>query len=196
MAEIIKDGTGKGYLAKVNANNELLVRSVTDSGEIAANEDGDAYNINTGLVNLTNANDTTLLYLKNNETRSLVVTAIVVGVFNSANGDNSADMYATFVRNPTTGDIITGSDVDINSNRNFGSNNVLTVDVKKGASGDTIVNGSDHIIVRISENSRSFIGINEIMPQGTSMAVNIKPPTSNDGMNVYVAVICHLDGTN
>lgn len=194
MAEQIKDGAGQGYLAKVNSNNELLVRSVTDTGEIQANENGNAYNLNTGIINMTNASETTILYLKNLEDDNLVITAVVIGLWNSANGDG-LDMYSTFVRNPTTGDIISGTNVDISSNRNYGSSNTLNADIKKGASGDTKVNGDDHILVRVTEESRNFITINEIIPKGSSFAVNITPPTSNDGMNVYVAVICYVDKT-
>jgi hypothetical protein len=192
MPEMIRDGTGSGNLAKVNDFNELLVRSVTESGEVSANQKGNAYNLNTGIINMTDADETTMFYMKNNEKTDFVITAVVVGLWNSANGDG-LDMYATFVRNPTTGDIISGTDVDINSNRNYGSQNTLLADVKKGASGDTKVNGDDHIIVRVSEESRSFITIDERLPQGASFAVNIQPPTGNDGMNAYVAVIGYLE---
>ena len=191
MTDMIKDGTGQGYLVQVDSDNKIQTRSINETAELDANENGDAYNLNTGVVNLTDTSETTLIYLKNNETRDFVITAVAIGVWGSANGDGE-DMIATFIRNPTTGDIISGSDVDINSNRNYGSQNSLTADVKKGASGDTKVNGDNHILVRIGESSRSFIGINEIIPQGASFAVNITPPTGNDGMNCYVAVIGYL----
>jgi hypothetical protein len=192
MSEQIKDGTGAGYLAKVDSDKKLHTRSVIDTEEFQANREGNAYNLNTGIINLTNATRTSVIYLKNNEENDLVISAVAIGAFNSANGDG-LDMTAIFVRNPTTGDIISGTNVDINSNRNYGSSNTLTADVKKGASGDTAVNGDDHIIVRISEQSRSFISINERLPKGTSFAVDITPPTGNDGMNLYVAIICYID---
>jgi hypothetical protein len=192
MTDMIRDGTGQGYLVKVADDNKIQTRSVTESAELDANQRGDAYNLNTGVVNLTDATETTLFYMKNNETRDFVVTAVVIGIWGSANGDG-LDMISTFIRNPTTGDIISGSDAAINSNRNYGSSNALTADVKVGASGDTAVNGESHILVRVTEESRSFIAINEILPQGTSFAVNITPPTGNDGMNVYVAVIGYLE---
>lgn len=196
MAEQIKDGVGKGYLAQVDSDNRLRARTTTESEEIFANRKGNAYNLNTGIINMTDANETTIFYMKNNEENDFVVTAVVVGAWNSANGDGF-DMYSTFVRNPTTGDIITNANnVDINSNRNYGSSNTLSANVYKGASGETVVNGTDHILIRITEESRNFITINEIIPKGSSFAVNITPPTSNDGMNVYVAVIGYLDKTN
>ena len=191
MAEQIKDGSGTGYLAKVDTDNRLFTRSVTQSEEFFANENGNAYNLNTGIVDLTDANETTIFYMKNNEEKDFIITAVVVGVW-ASDGDG-LDMNATFVRNPTTGDIITNaSNVAINSNRNYGSSNTLTADVYVGASGETVVNGNDHILVRITEESRNVITINERLPKGTSFAVNILPPTSNTSMNTYVAVIGYL----
>lgn len=62
---------------------------------------GNAFNVNTGLVELTNATETPLIYIKNNEEKDLVITAVAIGMFNSTNGSGTADVYATFVMNPT-----------------------------------------------------------------------------------------------
>jgi len=191
MSTTIKDAD-TGYVAHVTTDGELLTRSVTESEEIAANEKGNAYNINTGVITLTDANETSVMYLKNNENDNLVISGIVLGLW-ASDGDG-LDMMTTFTRNPTTGDIITNeNNVAINSNRNFGSGNSLLADAYVGASSETKTNGSDHILVRITEESRSFIGINEILPKGSSMGINVTPPTSNTSMNMYAAVICHLE---
>jgi hypothetical protein len=193
MSEQIKDGSGSGYLAEVDSSNKLMTRAVTEGAEVFANKKGNAYNLNTGIINLTDASRTSVIYLKNNEDKDLIISSVVIGVFNSANGDG-LDMLATFVRNPTDGDIITNmNNVSINSNRNYGSTNTLSADVYKGATGETAVTGTDHILIRISEQSRNFITINEFLPKGSTFAVDITPPTGNDGMNVYVAVISYLD---
>jgi len=195
MAEQIMDGTGSGYLAKVNSDNQLLIKSVNESEAIAANQAGDAYNLNTGIVSLTNAVDTPLIYVKNNElTKNLVIEAVIIGLFNSTGGSATADVYATIVRNPTTGTIIssTPTDIPINSNRNYTSSNTLVADTYVGATGDTMTDGDDHILVRVSAASRSFISINEILPKGASVGVKIKPPTSNTAMSAYVAIVCYI----
>ena len=192
MAEQIKDGTGKGFAVKVSPDNRLHTLATTSSAETESNERGDAYNINTDIINLSDALETTILYFKNNEDRDFIIVAVVVGIFTSAVGDG-ADMVTTFIRNPTTGDIITNKNVaPVIGNRNYGSPNVLTGDVYIGASTETKVNGDDHIIVRVTEDSRTFVGINEVLPKGTSFAVNITPPTSNNAMNVYAAIIGYI----
>lgn len=193
MAEVIRDGTGKGYLVKVNEDNQMLTSAVTSGVEIEANENGDAYNINTGLVSLTDAVDTPLLYLKNNEDNEFIISVVVIGMFNSAGGDSTADVYSTFIRNPTLGTIISDAvAVPIISNRNYGSNKVLDADVFLGATGRTMTNGDDHILVRMSVNSRTFVPINEVLPKGTSIGIKIKPPTSNTAMTAYVAIIGYI----
>ena len=189
----IDDGTGKGNLAKVDSSNRLHTDAVTKVEGVEANLNGDAYNINTGILSLTNATETPVLYLKNNESRSLSIDGIVIGLFGSTGGDASADVYSTIVRNPTTGTTISNAnDVSINSNRNYGSSNTLASIAYKGATGETMTNGDDHIIVRVSPGSRSFLSINELLQKGNSIGIKIKPPVGNTAMSVYVAVICHL----
>jgi len=194
MAEQIRDGAGGRHLQRVDKNFRAHTFSITEPELVDANRQGDAYNVNTGFITLTDAVDTPVIYLKNNEDKQIVIEAIVVGLFNSTGGSSTADVYATFIRNPTAGTIISGAtNVDINSNRNFGSANTLLADTYKGATGDTMTDGMDHILVRASANSRSFVGISEILPKGTTIGVKIKPPTSNTSMVCYVALILYLE---
>jgi len=193
MAEQIRDGAGGRHLQRVDKNFRAHTFSITEPELVDANRQGDAYNINTGLITLTDAVDTPVIYLKNNELKEMVIEAVVFGIFDSTGGSSTADVYATFVRNPTTGTIISGAtNVDINSNRNFGSANTLTADAYKGATGDTMTDGVDHILVRADTGTRSFVSINEVLPQGTSIGVKIKPPTSNTSVSVYVALVLYL----
>lgn len=193
MAEQIKDGSGSSFLAKVNKSNQLETSAVISDIALERNESGDAYNLNTGIITITDAVETPLIYFKNNETEDFIIEAVALGMFNSTGGSSTANVFATFIRNPTTGTIISNANnVDINSNRNYGSSKTLSVDAFKGATGNTLTNGSDHILVRISAGSRSLIGINEVIPKGSTFAVKIKPPTSNTSMDMYVAIIGYL----
>lgn len=194
----VTSGTGKPYDLRVNANNEAHVYAVTETAAEFANRNGDAYNINTGIITLTDAVDTPVLYLKNNETRDLHVTAEVVGMDTSTGGTATETVKITVVRNPTTGTIITSTptNVDIKSNRNYGSSNTLSADAYKGATGDTMTDGDDHIIITSPDFSRMFAAIDEIIPQGKSIGIKVEPPTSNTSFPVYVALICHLQDPN
>ena len=48
MPDMIRDGSGQAYQAKVNENQRLFVSSLEKSDDYAATEIGNSYNINTG----------------------------------------------------------------------------------------------------------------------------------------------------
>jgi len=193
MPDVIKDGAGSGNKARVSATNRLSVNSITESEEFAANELGDAYNINTGTITLTNDTDTPVLYIKNNEDKDLIIQAIILGAKTSTGGSSTDMIEITVVRNPTGGTIISGaSDVAINSNRNYGSQNSLDTLAYKGATGNTLTGGEDHILAFANDTNRTFLGINEVLPKGATFGVRLKPQSGNTSTVVYVAVICHL----
>ncbi len=190
MSETIKNGAGTGHLLRVDANNRAHVQAVAVPAEWNANKNGKAYNINSGIINLGTANDTPVLYLKNNEDEDLHINAIAVGLGPSTGGLGGIPKI-TIVRNPTSVDFNTAADVV--SNRNYGSSETLTADVYKGADGDTVTGGEDHIIIFQTANGRLFAPIDEIIPKGSKIVVKIDPQDSNTSMDVYVAFICHLD---
>ena len=194
MNSAIRDGTGGGYSAKVDSNNRVHTKSVTDESSLAAIFDGNGYNINTGIITLTNDTDTPVVYVKNNEDFGLVITAVAIGL-NYSTGGSATDMaQITFVRNPTAGTIVSGATaVDINSNRNYGSNNVLDVNAYKGATGNTMTDGQDHILVFANDGGRSFITIAEDLPKGATFGIKVQAPSGNTSMEVYAALICHLE---
>jgi hypothetical protein len=192
----LEDGTGQGYLQKVNGNNQAYTYSVSINEDGEATKTGRSYNINTGWITLTNDTVTPVLYLKNNEVEDLHVTAIAVG-FGPSTGGGTIIEDIIAVRNPTAGTIVSGAtDVDINSNRNYGSASVLTVDAYKGATGNTMTDGTDHLLIAQNDGGRAFATIDEVLPQGTSIGIKITPATGNTNMRVYAAIICHLEDAN
>lgn len=195
MSESIKDGTGQGYVAKVDENFRLYTSSVTVAKEDNSSLLGDSYNLNTGIINLTSANKSAGIYLSNNETRDIVITGIFYLIGNSTGG--SGDMLITVLRNPTEGTIVSNEiSVEINSNRNFGSSNVLSASVYKGAEGYTFTNGTKILESIFSQSpTRSFINPGSIrLPKGTSIGVEITPASGNTSLDVEFAFAIHLSG--
>ena len=193
MAFTIKDGAS-GNVGKVDANNRFHTSGVEITEEGQANRKGNAYNINTGVITLTDAADTPILYVKNNDDLDLHISAIAVGVGPTTGGSGGIPKI-TVVRNPTTGTIIstTPTDVDIKSNRNYGASGVATnVVAYKGATGDTTTDGDDHIIFFQTSSGRLFATIEEILPKGSSIGVKFDPQASNTSQDVYCALICHF----
>jgi hypothetical protein len=187
----LKDGTGTGEMAKVNGDNRLYTQAVTTTENDDANKKGVAYNINTGVITLTDSADTAVLYLKNEEEKTLHITAIAIGLGPSTGGSGGIPKI-TVVRNPTSASFST--DVDIKSNRNYGSQNTLTdVTAYKGATGATLTGGEDHLVFFQTSNGRLFAAIDEILPKGSTIGVKIDPQPSNTSQDVYVALICHQE---
>jgi len=198
MSEHIKDGTGSGRLVKINANNEIKTNAVTTPANQQATLDGRSFNINTGVFTLTNDSDTPIVYFKCTESAGFHVDAIVVGFGTSTGGSATEHNLVTLVRNPTAGTIIssTPTDVDINSNRNFGSAATLSSLAYKGATGDTLTGGNDHILVFQPDFGRLYLGIDESIPNGSSMGIKVTPPTGNTSMDIYCAIIGYVLDTN
>ena len=189
----LKDGTGDGYSARVDAGKNLhtFARSISEKKQ--ATEDGDAYNINTGVITLTDAVDTPLLYLKNNELRDFHVDLIVLYMGTSTGGTATLGVEYTIIRNPTTGTIITSTPTDapMESNANFGSNNTATVDAYIGATGDTMTDGTDHAIIKSTLLNRIEAPLDIVLTNGSSIGLKVKPPTSNTSVEAYCAILGH-----
>ena len=131
--------------------------------------------------------------MKNNESTDLHITAIAVGFGASAGGSGDPNLI-TIIRNPSLGTIVSNAtDVDINSNRNYGSTNVLSVDAYKGATGSTMTDGVDHILFYQGSSGRLFAPIEEQLPPTKSIGVKITPQSGNTSLNIYAALICHLE---
>lgn len=193
MAEEIKDGTGANFRAKVTERKRLWVDAQTLTEDESSTRKGESYNINTGFITLTNDTETPILYVKNNGEQDYHLKSVVVGVFTSTGGSGDSP-YATFIKNPTTGTIIdsTPTNVDINSNRNYGSDNTLTFDAYKGATGDTMTDGDNHILALMKEDARSVVPIDEVIPKGKSFGVKFAPRTGNTSLKVYCALVGNL----
>lgn len=188
MAFIIQDGTGKANSGKIGTDFRFWVDSLQKTTAENASISGDAYNVNTGSINLTSANKSAVFYLKNTGVNDLVFDSFFYLIGNSTGG--SGDMIITILRNPTTGTIVSNAVApDINVNKNFGSFNTITGDAYKGAEGYTFTNGDKYIESIFNQGStRAVVGLGyTTLPKGSSIGVEITPATGNTSVNIEVA---------
>lgn len=192
---IIQDGEGSGVSAGVTTGNRIKVVSVTVPIDDAANREGEAFHLNTGLITLTNALETTVFYLRNNETVDLILDSVLFCLGSSTNG--SGDGRVIVVYNPTAGDIITNANDGFQSNSNVGSTRLLLADIYIGASGETKVTGSQgpSVLVPTGTGNLAVSGPTTIIPQGRSIAINVIPPPGNTSQNVQVLFDLHKEFT-
>lgn len=192
MSESIKDGSGRGYLAKVYSDLTLGVRAVNINSVDYSAENGNAYNINTGTISSLANGTSSLLYFYNGENSTIIIDAIIVGL---SDGTASDSQTLTFIRNPTGGTIVSGATaVSMNQNRNFGSANVLNNSLAyKGADTLTLTGGNDIAQAFMTDNSRAVFNVGFVMPKGTSLGVNLTAALSSGTVSAYVALVAHQE---
>ena len=189
MSTIINDGTGKNFSMRVDSSNRARVHAVTESEQLHAIEEGDGYNINTGLISI--SGDGTLLYLMNSEDRDVVIESVVVAGFKGITF--SDDPMLTIIKNPTGGDLITDATaVDMNTNRNFSSNNTFIGLAYKGKTSGTITGGSDIGIFKLNQNGRDAFGLNLLLQRGDSVALKYTGNISSGSANYYAAISMYV----
>ena len=192
MAESIIDGAGTGYVARVDEENRLRTLSTSETISESAARDGDSYNVNTGTINLTSANESGLLYIKNNGDKDVIILQVGYLVGNSTGG--TGDLNAKVIFNPTGGTVISGAaDVDVLINKNAGSSKTISVECYKGAEGNTITGGSDAYLSLLPGAGRSYvINTGSIhLPKGASLGIAVTPQASNTStdIQIFLAII-------
>jgi hypothetical protein len=191
MEVSIKSGR-TGEVASVDGNGRLLTESVTLPVGFYETEVGAAFNINTDIITLTTANKSACIYVKNNEAEDLVIENLIYILGNSTGG--TGDVRIDVLRNPSAGTIVsTATPVPIIQNRNFGSAKTLNVDAYKGTEGATFTDG-DLAITTILGGAAQRIGLDIgdiVLPNGSSIGIEITPQTSNTSMDIMLAFSCY-----
>ena len=178
--------------AKVNLSQRLTVAATNRTAAKQSVLLADSFNIISGSVNLTSANESGILYIKNNENRDLVMEFAAVDLGPSTGGDTIAPLIK-FIRNPTTGTLIsTATAADIVSNQNFSSSRTLTADTFKGVEGATVTDGTDHSLRFTRSDREANLELDILLEKGDAMAVTVTPETNNTSMNVLVVVRAYL----
>jgi hypothetical protein len=187
MSEQIIDGTGTGKKAKVDSQNRLHTHSVTEGLVEHASSNGNSYNINTGTITLTSANESGLLYLKNNSDSDIHIASIGYLMGNSTGG--TGDINITVLRNPSLGTVVSDEVlVSINENKNVGSSKELTADIYKGGEGKTITDGTPLYYSLVAGSARGYVIATGtiVVPKGGAIGVQLTPQTGNTSMGVQV----------
>lgn len=199
MGLVISDGLGKGLDAGIDLRNRLLTASITETESNYATSVGLKFNINTGDISFSTDDPTTVLYLKNNDSRDIVVDTLIYNIGSNTGG--SGDRLINVIKNPTQGDIITNNNnadvgVGAEANFNFGSAISLNADVLKGAQGETLIADGTPLILTRNSSTQGTIAINPgggmILQRGNSLAIDYYPPTGTTAqiaqfaLNVYV----------
>ena len=149
--------------------------------------------MNTGDITITNATTTTVFYLRNDNDHPVFITSFFYNLGATTSG--TGDIIMDIIKNPLAGDIIDNANpVEMNSNQNFGVTTEFLGGVYKGATGETVVDGSKTISTRsVTNTGRIVIVLGAmVLAKGSSVAVNYTPPTSNTSQTIQVAATCFI----
>ena len=187
MSTIIKDGTGTGQTLKIDEQNRAHTHAISESLSQNAARSGDAYNINTGVINLTSATISELLYIENLGSNDLHISVIGYLIGNSTGG--SGDILLGVNKNITGGTLISGALAPaINENKNVGSKKTLNVNVYKGAEATTQTGGTSFYSSLVGGDAKSYpINTGDIvLPRGSNISLNVTPQTGNTSMDIEI----------
>ena len=192
MSFIITDGAGTGKVAKVNQKNRLNVNAeILGAREVAA-LDGAAFFISAEGVTLTSDSESAVFYYKNTGTEDLILVTALINA--SASTGGSGLLASTVLRNPTAGTIVDNAVAASQRNFNFGSSSLLTGDLFKGVEGDTFTDGTVFTTSNLSAPIFLTTSIVTVLTPGTSVGLNVTPPTGNTSMDVTIGFSVYLDG--
>jgi len=192
MAIIQDAATGK--TARVNLDNTLSVHAVTIPEAEHATDLGDSYNVNSGLITLTTAGESGILYFKNNEDRNVHIDGLVTILGPSTGGLTTDITRVRVYGEPTTGTLISAATTaDIVRNRNIGVTSALQADIYKGAEGATVTDGILFLDALQAPGITVPIAIDITIPKGKSIAFTYEPNDSNTSMKVMAAFNCHIE---
>lgn len=185
MAEQIRDGTGDGFLTKVNNQNQLVVRSVTAAQQTQSAVRGEYYEAFTGLINLTDANETGVLSLAPTPAGLVVVIDVIfIDTFDSTGGSGSGKLR--YYRNPT----VSGGSTITPVNNNFGDETEIPGVFR---SSPTVSGGTNFATANLGANG--FLALEEekiVVPAGFTFAITYTAPAGNLGMDYSANIGMYL----
>ena len=181
MTEMIKDGTGNGYLAKVNKDNQLITRATALNQHTKSAVDGNYYEAHSGVITLGDAVETGIIYIKNGEDWDIIIDKVFVDVWASTAGTGGGTLK--YYKNPT----ITGGTDIIPTNTNFSKTDSLVGTFKKSLT--TMTGGTTWWVGYFDAGSSVVIDEEKIcIPKGYYFGISITAPTGNTSMNIAINI--------
>lgn len=174
--------------AIVDSKGRLRTKTTINSDQSDSAVDGNAFNLNSGNVILTDAVNTPIFYFKNEgEERNIIISRIFLYTSNSTGGTGPLNTNVVF--NPTGGTLLTGTDLPI-YNFNAGNGNQIDIISKVGVTGSTLTGGIIPIrnIYASAPVSTSITFDSIILPRGASMGFFVQPPAGNTSLIVQAGL--------
>jgi hypothetical protein len=183
---MIRDGTGKGYMAKVNNDNELKVITHSIQSYTCAAVKEEYYEATTGQITLTTDTETGIVYIGNtNPLLHCIVDRVFYDIWGTTGGDTAGGILK-YYRNPSyTG----GTDI-VPVASNFGSRKSMTGVFLKSLTTLTGTAWWTALITPMTSNVSDEGRI--VIPPSSTFGISIKAPTGNTSMKVSINVAMYM----
>ncbi len=191
---IIKDGTGTGKAAKVNADNKLETVTISTDIQQDASINRKLFRVSTPVLTLTSANNSVLLYVKNDDpNNNLIVPNIVIAVGNST-GNTAGDLVTSIGRaNVTGGTIVTDQTAASLIPLNLAVTTAPAITAYAGGEGKTNTYALDiPSYAAFPQESVTFNPFFITVAPGNNFTISITPPAGNTSMTAQVTARCYL----
>ena len=186
---VLEDGTGTGSKLKVSKENRAQTDSVTHTSAQQAAEEGRLFQIGAGIVNLTSANESAVLFLRNDADMDLEITNVTISSGLSTGGASGDVLLAKLYTNPSG--LVGGSDAPF-VNNNLGSSKLPEGVFTAGAEAATLTDGDLGGAAYIPVANFERVELYWILPKGSSLAITIQPPAGNTSLNVGCFVDAYI----
>ena len=91
MPDTLRDGKGRGWLAAVNSEQQLITRATAVEQRLVSATDANYYEASSDQITLTDAVETGIIYLKNENAGKVIVIDRVFFDFWTSTGGSGAD---------------------------------------------------------------------------------------------------------
>ena len=180
--DMIKDGEGRGYLAGVNSDHQLLTRATAVEQRLESSVDGNYYEATTEVITIANATETPMIYIKNTDTdpnNRIVIDRVFVDIWTTTGGTGNGTII--YFRNPT---IAGGTDI-VPVNSNFGNGTDMVGTFKKSP---TTMTDNKWWWGSLGEGGNVVNEGRIIIPPGYSIGISYTAPVSNSSQKISINV--------
>lgn len=185
---IIEDGKGSGRTAGVDEKNRVITQADTRSEINAAIVRSAAFFSNSPVITLTSDNPSGLFFIRNDGLASIYIEEVLLCLGESTGGAGGT-VLVSGSRNAAGGTILSGGTIGANTCQNFGSSRIAEATIRYGSEGATIGTSPNSGILVPTQSQINTAASRIYLPQGTSYALQITPPTGNTSLDATVRVL-------
>jgi len=181
MPDTLRDGKGRGYLASVNQDQQLVTRAIGVEQRLKSTIDAHYYEAATGQLTISDAAETFIIYVQNDDDdKILVIDRVFWDIWESTGGTGGGILK--YYLKPT----ITGGTVIIPNNTNFGSTNTMNATCLRSL---TTMAGTVWWTGYIA--AATSVALEEgriVLPSGSTFGISAQAPAGNTSMKIAINV--------